>query len=579
MTKAFRGNDKDFHKTLTEFAAELGVPFELLYDDRHIFAGTPYPASYRELEKDKIFRAATHVVRANSEAATKFMSTVITGINDAVKKQYTWEQVFKGQYMIIQSDPKKVDLFKVFMNITLDNLTTESISNVSWIQEQDTLATLYSGYRADMADTRKSQAWATPSRALHRLCRTEEMPLARVLARYTNLTKLGHSDTQIRDIATSIEEAFKPMELKYTEKPEDFLHMYQTGPSSCMALKEGKERTWKFMVDKGFHPSVMFHYSPYVKGVWTEKNKKVVARCFAYQNEDGSWKHGRAYADTPKLLEQFTNTMTVNGITALRPGYAQDPMRQTYWERSYVFEVPAIEHGTDFVLPYPYFDNHSRKTHVTYDTNRKVFIIDVNGKKANNVDFQNAEGYVSYRNFVAAKCDCCGRNLTPGSTYFANTGSAFCSSACYTKTGYTFAHRGDGTQVLMKKEDAVVDFITGQAFTNDDAAERHGCFQYVESLEEAPEEDNTQRTSDGMPMVIDDKVWIIPVKEYERISAITKLKATKVRPHGAGYILPADFFNKAIEIRVKESRAVMLEDHFSPLNDPSLAKMMAELRE
>ena len=189
-----------------------------------------------------------------------------------------YQEFINQQKPIIILHPTDPTLLRVYDNMILSAGNAESFKDITVLELGDTFKALLAGYDLDMSGKIPgSQAkWETKDRILKRLTSYTDMPTARVLSRYTNFDVKypPATHTTIRDFAAAIDEARKPMELTFAEKPEDFCIMYGSGPSSCMSVHGGNSSRFKWMFDHNFCPASFYAYFPYTRGALCIKEQE-----------------------------------------------------------------------------------------------------------------------------------------------------------------------------------------------------------------------------------------------------------------------------------------------------------------
>ena len=440
---------------------------------------------YKVFEETPALRVACRMVRALASNIIQFDKLLRNG-------RYSLNGLKYRAVIIPGPEPETV---RVFPGITLNAWESETELKVCspYLFGTDILRDMAATIMSDLADPRKAKAWETTKRCINRMKRSEVMPVARALTRYTNLydDKILR-DNQIRDLADAIVDVRKPMELIYADEPHQFKDMYNSGPESCMANLNGG-RTFTFLVnDHDSHPTAFFAFHPYTRGVYAKKRNSagemaVVARCIIYQKSNGNWYYGRIYTSgSGSIADKFRQNLEAAGIEELDGTF----------ERNVTFTIPGYQIGKkasksndyddapargigDFACPTPYFDNLRGQIKATWNKDTQDFTIQIaqSGLDAN-VNTGNTAGYITASQITVCNCAQCGTRIRPGGTQYHNqaNGDIYCSSTCVRRSGNLMMYRSDGQQVIRPRDvDTVEDVLNnGSYYTNMAAAERLG---------------------------------------------------------------------------------------------------------
>lgn len=568
-----KDNNKEFFSTKEVFAEEG--------------ADNKYATSLEELLNDQTFRATTHLLRFHAKAFDKLARNLIAAIKDVTKQDRSVEEIFDKRPLLIPG--KEHNDIIVFKNTKLSRPSFDSLSYVSWVTKTEVLKDFYLDYRADTDNTVKAQAWDGFKRSLHRVWATEVLVVERALARHTNLTALGYKDNIIRDVAIAYVEALKPIDIRFTSKPEDFLEMYSSGPESCMALSKAERTTaWQCLIKAKLHPASFYGYSPYCKGAYLMSGKTIAARTICFQHETGQWVYGRVYGASPRYATQLMNGLAQADIKPLSP--EQPGVGGHFFERSYTFEIPGIDtEGTNtpgggknvYAMPLPYLDNFSRQLFVSWDKKRKVFIVNVHSGKANNVQTDSTVGFVLSNKLEHVECHVCHKSVIANKAISSQDGEAdFCSPSCAAAMDYCHAFRSDGLRVWVKIGDCVRDDFSNPFvyYTNPDAAKQLGAFPFIASIDERPEEGTELYTRiKGKVVELSEKeVFRLSDEEFLRLSDVGLLRSKGEKIYGTHYVLKTIVpLNTPIEL--KKQSVVIIEENFSVVSRKDVDNILAAL--
>lgn len=475
---------------------------------------------FYERKNDEIFNVAANIVRTNAASIIRFKELLETSATETNKNAFNSDKVFNKQpLMCLGATP---DTIRIYPNLILDYIDSESLNLCSWILAWDILDTFSANLKADLADDRKKQGWQPLDRATDRLNRYEDIPTARALKRYSGLC--DDADNFIRDVAAGIDEQRKPVELIFAEKPEDFVDMYRTGPQSCMSwVSAGAEgRGWAFMPDQvKIHPTSFFAYHPYTKGAYIKFKDTVACRTICYQQEDGKWYYGRIYSTNAKMLSVFENGLKERGITKLSGRF----------NRKAKFEIDSFQHkqvAAKF-MPRPYFDDMESNFLISYDDKTDKFTVDTS-KPAKTSNAGTTGGYVTVTQVNIVTCACGSRNSGSSALIQSPDGlHFFCNSACAQRVNYCYAFRSDGTRVYVPTSETFFDKYATRHYTNREACVLQNGYPVLLEIDTdyadtVPEEDD-ELTVCGHIVLIDDKIYRY-VGTTEIISVLAARKDT-----------------------------------------------------
>lgn len=423
-----------------------------------------FEKDYQALITNEPYKMAARLVRYFSTDFKQFVDTVNNCLRTKCGVAINW--LTEDQVLIVPH-PKDATLLRVFINVKVSN-TKLPMRYVSPICHQEVLKAFTTELRTDLASDATSKKWETTNRSWRRLKRYEDMPTIRALQRYTNIPKhIG--EESLKSLAAAIDADRKPLEIIYAEKPEDFITMYASGPSSCMA-KGGEGGNFGFMLKKQVHPTSFFAFHPHTKGAYIMRGGQVAARAILYEDhaKPGKWIYGRVYALDAQVKEKFINALEKAGLTSLG---AVD-MRHNILAYTCEFNVPGyLYSGEDYFMPVPYFDNlrHDIPLMVKWDKEKKEFNLkcyadpkdrkDPSLKGYMRLDMGVTRGYVMSNEMSECICAHCGISYNPRtarSACVAVDGAVFCCRTCAEAHSYVCAYRSDGAAVWVHRNSGAV---------------------------------------------------------------------------------------------------------------------------
>lgn len=463
---------------------------------------------------DPVVNLICNVVIENATNVNRLQDLIIeAGIN----KEY----IAKTYPLIIPSPNAPTEL-RVFPNIILDNHT--ELSNISPITCQSYLKTFLVEYEADMADDKKKQRWTPQERAEKRILEFIDMPTARALQRYM-LTDGRLKDHHIRDYAEAIDSCRKPLELIFTERPEDYYTMYATGPHSCMASSAAERANWEFLKAEGLAPTSWYHYNKYTTGVYAVKAGKVIARTILFKGDnDKNWSWVRIYSTNDEIRKKFTQTLAEHGINqCVKPIIPE----------GYNFTIPGIKKGSVYAAPWAYLDNPLPSEHVSGHTWNVKF-----NKEDNNFTFffntakydkvQSRSGHIISSDYSSIECTSCGKVIKKNQSVInirvEHEYHIFCSDNCAAVEGYVRAIDGTGNYSYKLPDNNMIELKDNNMlrFTTLKAARACGFLPVIEELGVFPEETNLKLVSSGFDIADSEgNLYFVP-KTGQELSSITK---------------------------------------------------------
>lgn len=589
--RGYINHDADI-KRLTEAAKaqKLDINKDILDSTERLnFVGVP-GLTMRKLAEDPVMDVFTRVVNYARADWNKFRSLLEACYNDVVGG---FNDSLLNDSPIVTLHPTQHD--KVYVYTTLVMSSYDSI-HFYWARPSRVKqgAGFIKTYFDDIKDDKRKLAWSPISRAKSRILRRELVDVSRALTRYFPALKANLSSSQLRDIATAMVEYNAPIELSYADTdPTHFYDMYKDGPDSCMKDNGSRPFSWMAKLSKPVHPTSVFAYSPYVKGVFLKRGNKVLARSFLYdvaffgnaaEAKKGAWAYGRVYGSTEKYTKIF--------VTALnKEGYREISSLGLNMAKEYEITVPPIvvsdaEAGSVGIaageyMYVPYLDNHARDVNVTYDEDSAIAKVKF-GARENDVNcvFGSQHGFLPMAAFRKLTCHGCGGDIKMAngkSPLFASDGATFHNSECATAAGYVSAIVGGGpTRAWMRSDNPT---LTQDPYNNGNYYSPSGRTHYqilpmITSLYESLE-DLDIFTAHGTVAKVG--------SEYYRISGhlvehIPGKQRKEVRDDKYGFVLALDdsLFKKDY-LSVKTVRTVMLEDDHQHIDTKDIRSIAREI--
>ncbi len=448
--------------------------------------------------RDSVIKAAVSLINKTQQELHDYHELVQSIFPASVQN---WIKQRTRPMMVMS--PGKIDHLRVYPNIVFDPSELGSSENIRITDAETILGGFIHSYQEDMTDKipGTSEKWKTQERIDKRLGAFEDMPTARALTRFYNLEDNFKPDI-IRDLATKFDNCRKPMELLYADKPEDFLIMYGSGPSSCMVHSTYKE-TWVPLDKAGQTPTSFYAYFPWTRGAYMMKGGKVVARTILFADNTAppfdmgypkfnkkaeKWSYGRLYTTNQEMTREFLKALKSNGYHPINPN-SGDGMNGRYTPPEGVeFRIPGIKiSNKNYIMPFPYFDNmdyHGKGFCAAFDDKTNEFVMVYQSRPNQKaVPINGRGGFLKSSDYIQKECDHChghssveGRWLE-GRWYTAEEdGTLYCSEDHIKAAGYTRVVTGDTTPVWRKVPDPENYYQSpdGIVFSNRAAAERHG---------------------------------------------------------------------------------------------------------
>lgn len=573
-------------KKLTEIAKKnkLDVNKDVLDDPKRLeHVGVP-GLTMRMLAEDPVIDIYSRVVNYFKSDWAKFFNLFSNCYQDIVGSQPSINMLDGSP--IITLHPKMPDKVYVYPTLVHDKYTQDPFywgrprlvsSNASFIRS----------YFEDKKDGKKKLAWSPLARAKSRILRRELVDISRVLTRFMPELAKNATSSQIRDIATAMVEYNMPMELSYADTdPSDFYNMYVGGPDSCMKDNGSRPFSWMAKLAKPIHPTSIFAYSPYVKGVYFKKAGKVVARTFLYDgtffgssNHKGKWYYGRVYGSTTKYANLFTTALNTAGYFATDNSGV--PLNKTYTIEFVPIEVspeeaPNVGIAAGSYVYVPYLDNHARDCNVVYDEDtNKVSVTFAPADGSSNCSMGSQHGYLPVQSFKNSYCHSCGGVIKAGANnkaIYTTDGKAFHDSSCAIVAGYVSVIVGaDGATAMMHKDSPTIvkDIYTGKYFSPSGASS-HGVLPMLTSMYEDLE-DIFLFTSSGHVVRLDGTYYRISSRLADQLpkGSFSIKSDTK---YGEVWVINKDVMSSSY-MDVKTVRTVILEEDHTHIQAKTLRQI------
>lgn len=392
-------------------------------------------------------------------------------------------------------DPNKLDHIRVYPNIIVDAVPFEKLTNIKLTSVSSLFSNMIQAYDKDMSGEIPNayKKWENEERVIKRLSEFHSYPTAQVLTNHLNM-KDTYKDDQIRDLALKIDTVRKPMELIFADKPEDFIIMYSEngGIHSCMSHKNG----WDFMKKSGNTATSFYAYFPYTRGAYLMKNAKVVARVILYtdpkqditdmgypnfnKSKAEKWYYGVPYTTNPEAHKELMKALSSRGYEPISNTPGQDRGNHFLVPNSLEMIIPGIPHQSNYISPFPYFDNMDYTGtgfSCTFDTETKNFSFTYKKGNTGNIPQHHQSGYISSLDYMSKKCMHC--DITKSTKWIGTyDGDLYCSYSCAQLHGYTQVYQGHPEPIYTKIKDIskFVISVDGKVFTNGPAANTHNYY-------------------------------------------------------------------------------------------------------
>lgn len=393
------------------------------------------------------------------------------------------------------NEPSKI---RVFLNMEINTTDNNIMVQANPYTQPEPLHSLITKINEDMKDDRRSIGWNSLARARGRLKKFEDMDTERALTRYTNAVKVGHSDKMIATISANLVMSRKPVEIIFANTPEEISKMYSSGPSSCMTAKGAERpRGWMKLVENKSHPCAFFAYHPYIRGAYIANARgETRSRVFLYTCENGKEYYGRIYGSGGNDVTVMQNALQERGIHVLPRTKSGANLRDNsghYW-RDVEFNIPGLNIGAEYVMPFPYMDNFRGHPKITFDAKTKEFNIKCISEEAYSKiggGWRYFPGYDAMQTgFIASSqleghhCAHCGGKVDTARGFAVymekETGYRYCTVQHAQSQGKILAKSSDGHDYLVNAGAAYRDNLEGTYYTNLQALKELGGMQFVQ---------------------------------------------------------------------------------------------------
>ena len=440
--------------------------------------------------KDNIvYPLAARLIRYSCPFITKFLTDFDAAVKNAGRAMgmgssaYPTATKLGNAPVIIKcpSDPFKV---RVFPNLTLDYSKLDVADRISIYFGHDTIRGLMNTYNEDMKGEMSKIKWETLHRTKKRLLKFEDVSIQRAINRH--MPFINNAEL-IKRIDLEYIEMVRPIEIQYTNSPEDFIEMYGDGPSSCMNHNSGDaNRAWAFMLELKTHPTAFYHYMG-AKGAFIKKKGKIVARTIIFDME-GKSKYGRVYGVDDQAKTKFIQLLEQANIKQLAPESTDNTKYKPSMPKE--FKIPGIKikgSAEDYLMPLPYFDNVPDTIRASFLEETKEFLVTIS-KNNDMVPVKNerADGYVRSSAIKTVRCKACEKPVAVNHARITTEdGIIYCSEKCVGSHNYVAAIRSDGSTTYRLKELCLEAYTHKNTFfTNADSAYRNGYRPVVDNIDE-----------------------------------------------------------------------------------------------
>lgn len=386
--------------------------------------------------------------------------------------------------------PTDFSMVRVFPNFTISTNQLSSLKNISILDIDEVFNTFHTEYKEDMKDERKKEKWIPEERGIKRLNQYLDLNIATALSRYTCLPKYL-KDSQIRDLATALDNYRRPMKIIYAETPEQFVDMYGSGPQSCMDFRFNE--SWPELVKNNLCPPSFYAHFELTKGAYLKVGDKVVARCILFKDlKNDKWLIGRMYTSNTEYANKFKNSLIEEGIKTNAPTMYEPPA-------GHVTVIPGTKMSgkeNRYCMPWPYFDNmeyHGKGFTCEFDIEKNNFILtfgNIDNKK-DTVTVKGRQGMLISTDYIVQKHKCphCNNHFIFNEGLPTVEGIVFCSTACAKVNDFINVITIDGNHKWQKNDEYMIT-ISGldSKFPSMAAANRNGYYLKYQGDNSYPEE-------------------------------------------------------------------------------------------
>jgi hypothetical protein len=589
--RGYINHDADIKRlTAAAKAQKLDINKDILDStERLSFVGVP-GLTMRRLAEDPVIDVFTRVVNYARSDWSKFRSLLESCYNDVVGG---FNDSLLDGAPIVTLHPTQHDKVYVYTTLVMSSYDPGPFywARPSRVKQGTEFVKTYF---EDIQDAKRKLAWSPISRAKSRILRRELVDVSRALTRYFPQLKSNLSTSQLRDLATAMVEYNAPIELSYADTdPTHFYDMYKNGPDSCMKDNGSRPFSWMARLPKPIHPTSVFAYSPYVKGVFLKRGDKVLARSFLYdvaffgnaaEAKKAAWAHGRLYGATEKYTRIFATALS-------KEGYRDMGTLGLNMGKEYEITVPPIvvseaESATVNVaageyMYVPYLDNHGREVNVTYDEDNSIAKVKFGAREKDvNCVFGSQHGFLPMAAFRKLTCHGCGGDikLPPGKTpMFAADGAVFHDKHCATAAGYVYVVVGAGPSTTYMRADnptLTVDPYNNNQHYSPSGRTAYNILPMITSLYEDLEGLDIFTGGGCIAKVGSSHYRVLD----HLISSIPSSKRKEIRDDHYGFIWQLDdsLFKKDY-LSVKTVRTVMLEDDHEHIDTKDIRSIAREI--
>lgn len=441
-------------------------------------AGTIPKDTWKKEYQKKWDIPAAHLASVLFRAKGKGYARAIRALSSAFSDKIVGQLPF----VVATKDPT---VLLVYPEIPMHEMAVHSpglVATATIFTTPEILDPLLAVVKADNKHAKKCMRWETQERSKKTLLKHHKMGVSKLITRFTDAEK-QLTPSGIRDKATKVEEELAPVCLHIAETPEEVADMYEGGPQSCMVTSSSEATCWREPYLEGkigcVHPTWFYGHSPEISGAYIKRKGKIVARAMVYQLKGAKEKtYGSIYSATGEHNRKLKDLLEENGYKQESGG-----VRLTV---SFRIPVEFSEYERDYLCPIPYVDNLlSTGIHVSFDSSKEEFVIDVSGTGSCNVSFGSTRGFAPAKEVThTLSCSCCGNKLRGQSMkVHGEPRLIFCGVTCAVRMGFVQAAQKDGTQVL-KHRGEVIHALPNRYYTTKASALYHGCLPVIHYLGE-----------------------------------------------------------------------------------------------
>lgn len=379
---------------------------------------------------------------------------------------------------------KDYETLVVFPNIIVKPKKKRDLIDISWPAHNELLKNTIAQYEKDLKHEIKKTAWTPLVRGKKRLKKRRELSIPRALGRYLKLTEKGLKDQELADLAQTLANDRKPLMLHYAEKPEDYLTMYGSGPTSCMTMHGTfSDRRWASLLKHNVHPTSFYAYHPNIKGVYIQKNGKILARTLLIKRKKDTWVFTRLYCLSSQIRETFIKCLNDANIFKANNRSSHKKCE---------FDIPGVflKSYETYVCPVPYFDINFGTITINFNEKTKIFKIRCGYSATTEfTHLQNSqEGMRLATQYLIKKCVVCNYTISTDCIRVYN-GNNYCSRVCLNRNGLVEAIAAYGREIAPEAT-AVADALApNEYYINRQVFIRQNCGLPFSSDLNTPPED------------------------------------------------------------------------------------------